>query len=48
MQGDALLRIGEVLRFNTVSHKIGWGGDTLSFQKGYFPVFQVCSTCVAL
>ncbi|KAF8997694.1 hypothetical protein BDQ17DRAFT_1428824 [Cyathus striatus] len=40
VKGDGLIRLGEVLRYQPVSHRIGNGTNTLSFQRGYFPVFQ--------
>ena len=41
LQGNALLRISEILIFTPVSPAIGNGGGTLSFQRSYLPVLQV-------
>jgi len=40
-KGNALLRIGDVLRFSPVAVDVGAGFSTLSYQKGYFPVLEV-------
>jgi len=40
-KGNALLRIGDVLRFSPVAVDVGVGSSTLSYQKGYFPVLEV-------
>lgn len=40
-KGNALLRIGDVLRFSPVEVDVGAGSSKLSFQKGYFPVLEV-------
>ena len=42
-KGNALLRIGDVLRFSPVAVDVGAGSSTLSYQKGYFPVLEVLS-----
>ncbi|OSX56354.1 hypothetical protein POSPLADRAFT_1037619 [Postia placenta MAD-698-R-SB12] len=39
VNGNAILRIGDVLRFQPVNYMIGHGNGALSFQKGYFPIF---------
>jgi hypothetical protein len=41
-KGNALLRIGDVLRFSPVAVSVGAGSTTLSYQKGYFPILEVC------
>ncbi|KAI0956522.1 hypothetical protein AcW1_005178 [Taiwanofungus camphoratus] len=48
VNGNALLRIGDVLRFSPVSFQIGQGSSTLSFQKGYFPVFEYFASNLVL
>ena len=40
-KGNALLRIGDVLRFSPVAINVGAGSSTLSYQKGYFPILEV-------
>ena len=47
-QGNALLRIGDVLRFEPVDTAIGNGRGALSFQKGFFPVLEVWIDAPAL
>jgi hypothetical protein len=42
-KGNALLRIGHVLRFSPVAINVGAGSATLSYQKGYFPIIEVRS-----
>ncbi|KIP03942.1 hypothetical protein PHLGIDRAFT_76808 [Phlebiopsis gigantea 11061_1 CR5-6] len=46
--GNGILRIGDVLRFKPVGHCIGSGSDTLSFQRGYFPVLAFISSDLIL
>ncbi|KAF8263570.1 hypothetical protein EI94DRAFT_1772886 [Lactarius quietus] len=40
--GNALFRIGDVLRFSPVAVNVGAGSSTLSYQKGYFPFIEAC------
>ncbi|OBZ65531.1 hypothetical protein A0H81_14503 [Grifola frondosa] len=40
VKGNILLRIGDVLRFEPVDFRVSYGSGALSFQRGYFPVFQ--------
>ncbi|CDO69109.1 hypothetical protein BN946_scf185042.g11 [Trametes cinnabarina] len=40
VKGNALHRIGEVLRFEPVRVSIGSGTGALSFQRAYLPLFQ--------
>ncbi|KAI9068435.1 hypothetical protein FKP32DRAFT_1561707 [Trametes sanguinea] len=40
VKGNALHRIGEVLRFEPVRSSIGYGSCALSFQRAYIPLFQ--------
>ena len=40
-KGNALLRIGDVLRFSPVDVDVGAGSSKLSYQKGYFPILEV-------
>ncbi|OSD04967.1 hypothetical protein PYCCODRAFT_1475560 [Trametes coccinea BRFM310] len=40
VKGNALHRIGEVLRFEPVRSSIGYGTGALSFQRAYVPLFQ--------
>jgi hypothetical protein len=42
-KGDGLLRIGDVLRWTPVSSNAGNGSTALSFQRGYFPIFEASS-----
>ncbi|PIL26781.1 hypothetical protein GSI_11117 [Ganoderma sinense ZZ0214-1] len=46
-RGNSLLRIGDALRFELVSVSYTQGG-VLSFQKGYFPIFQFFSSDLVL
>ncbi|PCH39561.1 nucleoside triphosphate hydrolase protein [Wolfiporia cocos MD-104 SS10] len=48
VNGNVLLRIGDVIRFRPVSHMIGYNGGTLSFQKGYFPIFEYFASSLVL
>ncbi|KZT03360.1 uncharacterized protein LAESUDRAFT_366011 [Laetiporus sulphureus 93-53] len=48
VNGNALLRIGEVLRFQPVSFCIGNNGGVLSFQKGYFPILEYFASNLVL
>jgi hypothetical protein len=38
-QGNGVIRIGDILRFEPVSIRAATG--VLSFQKGYLPIFEV-------
>ncbi|KAI0071801.1 hypothetical protein K474DRAFT_1630013 [Panus rudis PR-1116 ss-1] len=40
VNGNALLRICDILIFPSVNSRIGNGRDVLSFQRGYFPILQ--------
>ncbi|KAI9445926.1 hypothetical protein H4582DRAFT_1805091 [Lactarius indigo] len=46
--GNALLRIGDVLRFSPVAVNVGVGSSTLSYQKGYFPIIEFLSSDLVL
>ncbi|KAI9445912.1 hypothetical protein H4582DRAFT_1804013 [Lactarius indigo] len=48
IRGDALLRIGDVLRFSPVAVNAGVGSSTLSYQKGYFPIIEFLSSDLVL
>ncbi|KAI0375984.1 hypothetical protein BV20DRAFT_31266 [Pilatotrama ljubarskyi] len=48
MQGNALLRIGDILRFEPVRASIGANTGALSFQRGYLPVFQFFASDLVL
>ncbi|GBE80241.1 hypothetical protein SCP_0214510 [Sparassis crispa] len=48
VNGNAILRVGEVLRFEPVNHRIGMAGGVLSFQKGYFPIFEYFASNLVL
>ncbi|KAJ3552670.1 hypothetical protein NP233_g12826 [Leucocoprinus birnbaumii] len=45
---NALLRIGDVLHFEPVDISIGFHTGALSFQRGYFPIFQFFSSDLVL
>jgi len=47
-KGHALHRIGDVLRFEGVDVSTGYRTGTLSFQRGYFPLFQFFSSNLVL
>ncbi|KXN82335.1 NFX1-type zinc finger-containing protein 1 [Leucoagaricus sp. SymC.cos] len=46
--GNALHRIGDVLRFEQVNMSIGFHTGALSFQRGYFPILQFFSSNLVL
>ncbi|KAH9032058.1 AAA domain-containing protein [Lactarius pseudohatsudake] len=48
VRGNALLRIGDVLRFSPVAVSVGAGSSTLSYQKGYFPIIEFLSSDLVL
>ncbi|KAH9008021.1 hypothetical protein EDB84DRAFT_1584586 [Lactarius hengduanensis] len=48
VRGNALLRIGDVLRFSPVTVNVGAGSSTLSYQKGYFPIIKFLSSDLVL
>ncbi|KZT65176.1 hypothetical protein DAEQUDRAFT_539533 [Daedalea quercina L-15889] len=48
VNGNALLRIGDVLRFDPVETAIGHGRGALSFQKGYFPILEYFASNLVL
>ncbi|KAH9048671.1 hypothetical protein EDB83DRAFT_2632697, partial [Lactarius deliciosus] len=48
VRGNALLRIGDVLRFSPVGVDVGAGSSTLSYQKGYFPIIEFLSSDLVL
>ncbi|KAH9066139.1 hypothetical protein EDB87DRAFT_1678878 [Lactarius vividus] len=48
VRGNALLRIGDVLRFSPVAVNVGAGSSTLSYQKGYFPIIKFLSSDLVL
>ncbi|KAJ3560209.1 hypothetical protein NP233_g10990 [Leucocoprinus birnbaumii] len=43
VKGNTIYRISDVLRFQLVSTTVGFHGGALSFQRGYFPIFQFFS-----
>ncbi|KXN80629.1 Helicase required for RNAi-mediated heterochromatin assembly 1 [Leucoagaricus sp. SymC.cos] len=47
-QNTAIHRIGDVLRFEPVNVSIGVFTGALSFQRGYFPIFQFFSSDLVL
>ncbi|KDQ62856.1 hypothetical protein JAAARDRAFT_202408 [Jaapia argillacea MUCL 33604] len=47
-EGNGLVRIAEILRFENVSFVVGVRTDALSFQRGYFPVLEFLSTDLIL
>ncbi|KAH9987464.1 AAA domain-containing protein [Russula compacta] len=48
VHGNALPRIGDVLRFSPVAIDAGASSATLSYQKGYFPIFEFLSSDLVL
>ncbi|KAF5352576.1 hypothetical protein D9756_006113 [Leucocoprinus leucothites] len=48
VKGNALHRIGDVLRFEPVNVSVGFHTGALSFQRGYFPIFQFFSSDLVL
>lgn len=48
VQGNTLHRIGDVLQFDPVNVAIGFHTRALSFQRGYFPIFQFFSSDLIL
>ncbi|KAI0667327.1 hypothetical protein C8Q78DRAFT_404096 [Trametes maxima] len=48
VKGNGLHRIGEILRFESVRANIGTQYNTLSFQRGYFPIFEFFATDLVL
>ncbi|KAH8998232.1 hypothetical protein EDB86DRAFT_821723 [Lactarius hatsudake] len=48
VHGNALLRIGDVLRFSPVVVNAGAGSSNLSYQKGYFPIIKFLSSDLVL
>ena len=40
-QGNGVVRLGDVLHFESVSVRASPG--SFSFQRGYFPIFEVCA-----
>ncbi|KAH9066137.1 hypothetical protein EDB87DRAFT_1732090 [Lactarius vividus] len=46
--GNALLRIGDVLRFSPVAVNVGAEPSILSYQKGYFPIIEFLSSDLVL
>ncbi|THH13828.1 hypothetical protein EW146_g6431 [Bondarzewia mesenterica] len=48
VHGNALYRIGDVLRWDIVSVNAGVGSTNLSFQRAYFPVFQYLASDLVL
>ncbi|RDX40863.1 hypothetical protein OH76DRAFT_1412593 [Lentinus brumalis] len=48
VKGNALHRIGDVLRFEPVDVSIGVHTGALSFQRGYFPVFEFFASDLVL
>ncbi|EKM48337.1 uncharacterized protein PHACADRAFT_214845 [Phanerochaete carnosa HHB-10118-sp] len=48
VNGNGVIRIGDVLHFRPVSHYIGQRTGNLSFQRGYFPIFEFMSSDLIL
>ncbi|KAH9048669.1 hypothetical protein EDB83DRAFT_2317412 [Lactarius deliciosus] len=48
VRSNALVRIGDVLRFSPVAVNVGAGSSTLSYQKGYFPIIEFLSSDLVL
>ncbi|KAH9011570.1 hypothetical protein EDB85DRAFT_1108865 [Lactarius pseudohatsudake] len=48
VHGNALLRIGDVLRFSPVVVNAAAGSSNLSYQKGYFPIIKFLSSDLVL
>ncbi|KAI0288462.1 AAA domain-containing protein [Multifurca ochricompacta] len=48
VRGNALLRIGDVLRYSPVAVNTSAGSLTLSYQKGYFPILEFLSSDLVL
>ncbi|KAI0628064.1 hypothetical protein C8Q77DRAFT_1068619 [Trametes polyzona] len=48
VRGNAIHRIGEILRFEPVRASIGRGTGALSFQRGYLPVLQFFASDLVL
>ncbi|PIL30184.1 hypothetical protein GSI_07762 [Ganoderma sinense ZZ0214-1] len=48
VKGNSLLRIADILRYEPVDVAIGSLTRTLSFQRGYFPVFQFLASDLVL
>ncbi|KAI0294246.1 hypothetical protein B0F90DRAFT_1758208 [Multifurca ochricompacta] len=48
VRGNALLRIGDVLRFTPIAANTGAMSSTLSYQKGYFPILEFFSSDLVL
>ena len=42
LQDNALLRIGDILRWEPISMRAGSSRTTLSFQRGFLPLLKVC------
>ena len=48
LKGNALHRLGDILRFQPVDVSIGFHTGALSFQRGYFPIFQFFASDLVL
>ncbi|CCM04279.1 uncharacterized protein FIBRA_06450 [Fibroporia radiculosa] len=48
VNGNGVIRIGDVLRFEPVHSSIGTNKGILSFQRGYFPVFEYFASNLVL
>ncbi len=48
IQGNSLLRIADILRYEPVDIAIGDHMGVLSFERGYFPVFQFLASDLVL
>ncbi|KAI0261395.1 hypothetical protein BC834DRAFT_478813 [Gloeopeniophorella convolvens] len=48
VRGNALLRVGDILRYSPVAVTVGVGSSILSFQKGYFPILEFMSSDLVL
>ncbi|RPD60417.1 hypothetical protein L226DRAFT_469457 [Lentinus tigrinus ALCF2SS1-7] len=48
VKGNALHRVGDVLRFEQVDVSVGFHTGHLSFQRGYFPIFQFFASDLVL
>ena len=48
VQGSSLVRIADVLSYEPVDVSAGSHAGVLSFQRGYFPVFQFLASDLVL
>ncbi|KAI0056438.1 hypothetical protein BV25DRAFT_1872764 [Artomyces pyxidatus] len=48
VHGNALIRVGDVLRFTPVAVDAGTGVTSLSFQRGFFPILEYMASDLVL